>query len=89
LTYNKGLTYGFLAGLSLIAVRLGYVEVTEEVMQFAQTLGTTFLFIAFLISGLRKLKHSSVFTPKIDGIFTGFSFAASLVSFFMYGISFP
>ena len=89
MTFRRGLLWGFLGGLGLVGVSMGYVNVTQRVREIAQFSGMIGVSLALLISIIRQLKKGSVFNPKIDGFFIGLSIANSLVSFALYGVSFP
>ena len=86
---KKYLMYGFIVGLSFLAIRLGYVDVTERVSQTAQSLGIIFISAALFIKVIQFLKKGPVFNPKADNFLIGFSFSSAIVSFLLYGPSFP
>ncbi len=86
---KKYLMYGFIVGLSFIAIRLGYVEVTEKMSQTAYSLGIIFISAALFIKVIQLLKKGPVFNPKADNFLMGFGLSSAIVSFFLYGPSFP
>jgi hypothetical protein len=86
---RKYLMYGFIVGLSFLAIRLGYAEVTERISQTAQSLGIIFISATLFIKIIQFLKKGPVFNPKADNFLIGFSFSSAIVSFLLYGPSFP
>jgi len=87
--HKKYLIYGFMVGLSFIAIRLGYVEVTEKISQTAYYLGIIFISATLFIKVIQLLKKGPVFNPKTDNFLMGFGLSSAIVSFILYGPSFP
>ena len=87
--HKKYLIYGFMVGFSFIAIRLGYVEVTEKISQTAYYLGIIFISAALFIKIIQLLKKGPVFNPKADNFLMGFGLSSAIVSFILYGPSFP
>jgi len=86
---DKNLLYGLILGFTFILIRLGFVEVTQDLRNLVYFLGISFATLGFFIKIMKSLQKGAVFSRKWDNFFIGFGLSITIVSFLLTGPNFP